>query len=72
MIDDTKEIPEVSRQYYRDTSADQQTTRLLIIDACGFSKAAYDKLKKGWMDAIGKPGMYTVSSGRHDPTAPNS
>jgi hypothetical protein len=72
MIDDTKEIPEVSRQYYRDTSVDQQTTRLLIIDACGLSKSAYDKLKKGWMDAIGKPGMYTVSSGRHDLTAPNS
>lgn len=40
-----------------------QTARLLIMDACGLSTPEYDEMKKGWMDSIGKPGMYTVSDG---------
>jgi hypothetical protein len=39
----------------------QQTARLLVVDACGLSKVAYDKLVKDWDEMIGNPGIYAVS-----------
>jgi hypothetical protein len=31
------------------------------MDACGISNTDYDELKKGWVESIGKPGVYSVS-----------
>ena len=31
------------------------------MDACGISKTDYDELKKGWVESIGKPGVYSVN-----------
>jgi hypothetical protein len=39
-----------------------QTARLLVVDACGLSKVAYDKLVKDWDELIGKPGIYAVGT----------
>lgn len=31
------------------------------MDACGIAKTDYDGLKKGWVESIGKPGVYSVN-----------
>jgi hypothetical protein len=31
------------------------------MDACGITKTDYDELKKGWVESIGKPGVYSVN-----------